>query len=100
MGLIYRVACLLGWHKWWDAGEGELVCLECGGSARALSVGIAPVWIKVRNAARIAVQRERSEIGAGDLSRFSRPTRCLAMRTPVRGTRWPPDAPAAPALRA
>jgi hypothetical protein len=30
MWLIYRVACLLGRHKWWDAGGGERVCLNCG----------------------------------------------------------------------
>jgi hypothetical protein len=29
MWLIYRIACLIGWHKWWGAG-GERVCLECG----------------------------------------------------------------------
>jgi hypothetical protein len=39
-------------------------------------------------------------IGIGDLSRFPWPTTCLAMRTPARGTRWPPDAPDAPALHA
>jgi hypothetical protein len=30
MWLIYRLACLVSWHNWWDAGEGELVCLDCG----------------------------------------------------------------------
>jgi hypothetical protein len=30
MWLAYRLACLVGWHNWWDAGEGESVCLECG----------------------------------------------------------------------
>jgi hypothetical protein len=29
MWLIYRIACLIGWHKWWGA-SGERVCLECG----------------------------------------------------------------------
>jgi hypothetical protein len=28
MRLIYRFACLVGWHNWW--GAGERVCLECG----------------------------------------------------------------------
>jgi hypothetical protein len=32
MWLIYRLACLVGWHNWWNAGEGELVCLDCGRS--------------------------------------------------------------------
>jgi hypothetical protein len=30
--LIYRVACLVRWHNWWDAGEGELMYLDCGGA--------------------------------------------------------------------
>lgn len=32
MGLLYQLACLIGWHNPWDAGEGEWVCLECGRS--------------------------------------------------------------------
>jgi hypothetical protein len=27
---MWRLWCLLGFHNWWDAGEGELVCLDCG----------------------------------------------------------------------
>jgi hypothetical protein len=30
MWLIYRLACLVGWPNWWDTGEGDLVCLDCG----------------------------------------------------------------------
>jgi hypothetical protein len=30
MWLVYRLVCLVGWHNWWDAGAGELVCLDCG----------------------------------------------------------------------
>jgi hypothetical protein len=30
--LIYRVTSLVGWHHWWDAREGDLVCLDCCGS--------------------------------------------------------------------
>ena len=31
--LACRLACLVGWHNWWDVGEGESVCLDCGRSA-------------------------------------------------------------------
>jgi hypothetical protein len=33
MWLIRHLACLVGWHNWWDLGEGEQVCLDCGRSA-------------------------------------------------------------------
>jgi hypothetical protein len=26
---LRAIACLLGWHLWWDAGEGEFVCRDC-----------------------------------------------------------------------
>jgi hypothetical protein len=29
MWLIYRIACMFGWHSWWDTGDGELVCVHC-----------------------------------------------------------------------
>jgi hypothetical protein len=28
--LFYRIACLFGIHNWWNPGDGECVCLECG----------------------------------------------------------------------
>jgi hypothetical protein len=31
---MWRLFCLFGWHNWWDAGEGEFVCLDCGRTRR------------------------------------------------------------------
>jgi hypothetical protein len=28
--LLSWLVCLIGLHNWWDAGEGEFVCLDCG----------------------------------------------------------------------
>ena len=34
------LACVVGWHNWWDAGGGQHVCLDCG---RTISARRIPV---------------------------------------------------------
>jgi hypothetical protein len=58
MLLLYRLACVIGWHNWWDANHEERVCLECG---RLMSVRDQP---KATASAYPAEQHIRSQQGA------------------------------------
>jgi hypothetical protein len=60
LGLACRLACRVGWHNWWDAGEGELVCLDCGWSTgHQMRVGYG-----AERAAAATITRSRQPVEA------------------------------------